>query len=973
MSVDDRLARLTPEQRAALAGKLAAAKAGPPLRRRPGPRDRFPLGLDQERLWLLDQLDPGSTTYTLSFGLRFRGAFDEAALIDAAHAVVRRHELLRSVVVVDDGRPELVVRPDAPVPVRRLDLRGVPDAEQRLAEFVAEQVDTPFDLTTGPLLRLGIVRLADDEHQVCETMHHSVTDQWSYVRLNRELLEHYRAALEDRVPDVPELPVQFGDFAHWQRELFAADHRHREFWRDHLAGAPTTLPLPYDGSPDTADHAGAHHRFVLDERVGAAFRQHTRDRRTTLATSLLAVYVALLFEETGERDIVVGLPSVTRSRPESRDLIGFLLTNVPVRVRLPADPTPDDVLRATTAASAAVAEHREVPFAEIVSAVSPDRSATRYPLLQTMHLVLDFDDTIFHVPGAEVYANGVRDGVSPMDLTVGWWRAGDLMYGRFEYRTALFRPATVDRLARRLLTLVDVFTREPGTPLRPRAVPVASAPSVLSARTAEAPDEDRLARARQAWCEALDLPDAAPDDTFFDVGGTSVLAVKLTNRLRAAGFTATVRDVFTHPTLAGLAALPRADRTGAAPRSTPDSAPAGPEQELLLTAGMPAVERWAHTLVLDPGGPVDADRLRDAVAAVVAAHPGLTTTFRHDGRWTAHRGDRWGWLVTGDGPDEVAHRQRAGFDIASGPLFAAALAGDRVVLTAAHLVIDGLSWDVVVDDLARAYAGEPLPAEPVDPLAHAAALRAVSAAPQADYWRTRQQAVRPVAWSTGEPTLQGDVVEVESTAPLTTPGTYQAEALTAVARALRPLTEDVVLTVVALGREPVAALPYWDGARSVGYHACSYPLHVPSDDPAVVAAALRAVPDGGKGYGLLRAAGELPPVHPAVSVNYVGALGADPGPFRRVREIGPTGNDAFTRTADVDVVVAVAPDRVVFRWRYSPRAVRADLVREVADRAAEAFTAVVSAVDAAPGETALSDARMDELSAELSRARRAAG
>jgi hypothetical protein len=1006
-----RLDRLTPAQRAVLATRLAAARGGPPLRPRPGSRDRFPLGMDQERLWVLDRLEPGSTTYALSFGLRFHGALDVAALVDAARSVVRRHESLRSTVVADDGRPELRVWPDMPVSVRELDLRGLPEVERdrRHAEFLRRQVGAPFDLSAGPLLRLGIVHLADDDHQVCETMHHSTTDQWSYVRLNRELLEHYGAAIEGRRPVLPDLPVQFGDFAHWQRQRFSGEAaaRHRAFWRDYLAGAPSVLSLPYDASPETGDRAGAHHRFLLDERVGAAFQAYIRTRRTTLATALLAVYAALLFEETGERDVVIGLPSVTRGAPESQNLIGFLLTNVPIRVRLPERPAPEDVLAAATAAATAVAEHREVPFSEIVAAASPNRSATRYPLLQTMHLVLDLDDTVFHVPDAEVHASAVTDGVSPMDLTIGWWRAGDLLYGRFEYRTALFTEATVDRLARRLLGLVETFVRRPGRPLRPRATPaLPRPPSVLASAPAIAtPAADRLDRARRAWCEVLDVPDAHPDDAFFEVGGTSVLAVRLAGRLRAAGFTSTVRDVFTHPTLGGLAALPLAGRhsggepggdsgrgPGGEPAGPRRTGPAGPEQALLLRAGLPAVELWAHTVVLAAREPLEPMRLRDAVAAVVAAHPGLGMTFAcEQDEWLARAGDRWAWRVTDPGAPagEVAAAQRAEFDAGEGPLFAASLTpGDpaKVLLTASHLVIDGLSWGVVVDDLAGAYAGATLEPEPVGQLEYAAALRAVRAHSQAAYWRAHQAAVRPMTWATGEPNVLGDVMETEIAVPLPAAirGTYQAEAATAVARAVRPWTEQVVLMMVALGREQPAALPRWDGDRAVGYHACSYPLHLPvaggelADDLATVGAALRSVPDGGKGFGLLRA-GPDPTLaatpRPYVTMNYLGALSERTGGglFTRLCEIGPSGNAAHPRTADLDVVVALESGRAVFTWRFSPRAVPERIVGEVAHRAAADFRALLDGPTThVPGESGLSDERMDELLAELSRARRAA-
>ncbi|MGI5467551.1 condensation domain-containing protein [Streptomyces sp. CA-132043] len=537
-----RLAGLSPRQRAALMARLSRERQGPPpLTPRTGPRDTAPLGMDQERLWILDQLYPGTITYTLGFGLRFVGAFDRDAFTEAVATVVRRHELLRSTVEVEGAEPRLRVHPDRGADLTFTDLSGGPaeEKEQRRRAFVRRHVRRPFDLTRDPVLRIGVADLGGGDHQIVQTMPHSFTDQWSYVRLNRELLEAYRARLEHRSPELPDLPVQFGDYAHWQRSYFHTEHgeRHRAFWRDYLAGAPDAPLLPYDHPVETEDRRGRQHNFVLDKRTAAAFISRAKAARSTVANAMAAAYAALLYEESGERDILVGVPSVTRGQAAVQDLVGFLLTNVPLRIRVPENPTPNDFLAAAQAAGAAVSAHHETPFGEIVRAAAPERTAHGYPLLRTMLVHLDLAETVaYDVPGATVYANAVPEGISSMDVTVAWWHLGDLVYGRFEYRTALFEPETIDRLARRLLQLVELFAASPDTPL---VSPAARGRDAVAA----------------AWREALAQDGDAPDEAFAASGGTPLLAARLARLLRRAGFDIRPGDITPGATLPELTAL----------------------------------------------------------------------------------------------------------------------------------------------------------------------------------------------------------------------------------------------------------------------------------------------------------------------------------------------------------------------------------------------------------------------------------
>ncbi|KOV97334.1 condensation domain-containing protein [Streptomyces sp. NRRL B-3648] len=1020
----DRLARLSPAQRAALTSRLAA-RNGPVLRPRPGPRDRFPLGMDQERLWILDQLDPGTTTYTLGYGLRVRGAFDRDLFRRAADALVSRHELLRSGAEAEDGRPFLRVHPDRRADLRFTDLTRddtteVPadEIEARRQEFIAEQVRRPFDLAADPVLRLAVAKVAEDDHQIVETMPHSFVDQWSYVRLNEELLEHYRALAEERPPRVAEMPVQFGDWAHWQRERFAGPHgaRHREFWRTFLDGVPQRLALPYDHSPDTTDHSGEHYNFTLDGTVAEAFFQRARQARTTPATAMTAVYAALLYEVTGQRDLIIGIPTSTRSEPEAEPLIGFLLTSVPLRIRLPENPTPEDVLAAVARSAAAVADHREVPFGEIVEAAAPDRSANRYPLLQTMLVQLDLDDSqTLELPGAEVYANAVPEGISTMDLTTAWWRVGATVYGRIEYRTALFEHTTVAAMADRLLQLVEQFTRHPDEPLRRpvQALPVPPAPllgdSTVAGDAAAGPvAAEILTRVTTAWCEVLGVESTDPGAVFFTSGGTSLLAVRLAHKLRGDGFTVTLKDVFTHPTPTGLAQVLASRRdTSTSPAPIPPVGPLGPEQEMLLSRGLSRVEDFSHSHVLTAAGPLDPGRLRQAAENVVRAHPTLTTAVRPDDTLGARLvpGAAWHWSAepAGTDPGQVVAAQRARFDRAAGPLFAVShLPGvpgeaDRVVIGASHLVIDGMSWSIVIADLAAAYRGEPLAPERAGYAEHAAVVRNVDPAPHAPYWRAQSGGAGPYRWRLDGANTYAGEQSFEVSLPLPPDGyaTLQAAALTAVARALRPWAphDQPSVWLIGLGRDPLAGLPGWDPDRAVGFYSAAHPFRVPltggpaADDLRATVTALRGIPDSGKTFGLLAYAAE-PALRaeftalqrPRVIVNHLGEL-TDPvdgsaGLFTASAQTAATGNAEAEREVDVDIAVGVRDGQVVLRWLFNPAAVDATAVHEAAGAAVRELRDLIAAQqrtglpDGLPGVTGVTEESMERLFARLNRERR---
>ncbi len=976
----DRLARLSPEQRAALRRRLgASAGTGPELRPYSGDRSWSPLGLDQERLWILEQLHPGSVTYNISAGLRFAGTLDVAALTASLNAVIRRHELLRSSIEVRDEKPVLLIGDEPSGDVEFVDLTATPE---RLEEAVRGFVRRPFDLAGGGLLRVAVFRTAEDEYHVIESMHHAVTDHWSFGRFNEELLEHYRAIASGRPPQVPEMPVQFGDFARWQRDFFSGERQrhHRDFWRDYLAGATGELALPYDAPRTGAGHEGRFHNFLLTPEVSADFLHLQRTSRLTLPEALMAVYAALLHEETGQRDIIIGEASATRGRPETYPLIGFLLTNTPVRIRLPERPAPAQILAAAKAASAAVAEHRQVPFSEIVAAASPARSLDRHPLLQTMHVVLEFDNGSAKVPGADVSFTVIPDTPSPMDITVGWWTVNGQLFGRLEYRIDVFSAATIARLARRLVDLVAEFAERPDRPLAvaaPRRTVLAAAAQAGPGRApasgpASAEDLDRVAA---VWRDVLGR-DVDRDDGFFDVGGTSLMAIQLAQALRAAGLALTTRQVFSRPTIAGQVAL-LAGGSGTPPRPEPSGAVTPAQADLLARAPVGGAHP-SHTLVLSCAGPIDPPRLRAAVDRLVRAHPSLCTEFRRQGEtWQATAGSRWTWRAEAAGADAVtvAAAQRAAFDLDRGDLFAVSLLpgeADRIVMSASDLVVDRHSWGVLIKDLVKAFLGEDLRTEAVPPREYAAAVSRQDFTGQLDFWQAQQEPPTPLERVGGEEPRETE--HLRRMTPLSDAVSWFGEALAAVVRAVhaRVAGDDVVVEMVTPGRK-FSSVAGWDPLNSVGCYTCAHPVRFSMADPAddAVVMTLAGIPDGGRGYDVLRISTETASTvrdwaPPEISFEYrvdtPGRIAARP--LGEVSEFH-SGDSRPPRRRTLDVLVDAEDGDLVFRWRHDAGALAPAVVRSMADRAAEEFARLSAGrLGSAAGVTNLSSEAVNDVFAK---------
>ena len=395
------LPELTPEQRALLILRLrkkaasAAEQQGaeaPPIV--PVSRGRnLPLSFAQQRLWFLDQLEPNNSFYNIPLAVRLRGALDTAALERGFSELVRRHESLRTTFVVDEGEPAQVIAPPArfSLEVQDLSASAHEQREEQARRLAAEEAGTPFDLSRGPLLRVRLLRLGEEEHVLLLTMHHIISDGWSMGVLIREVATLYEAYAHGEESPLEELPIQYADFAVWQREWLSGEvlEKQLNYWRGQLAGAPPVLELPTDKPrPEAQSYEGAIELLEFSEELSERLRETARREGVTLFMLLLAAFQVLLSHYSGQEDVVVGAPVANRNHIETESLIGFFINMLVLRTSLKGDPTFRELLHRVRDTTVGAYAHQEVPFEKLVEKLQPERGAMQTPWVQ---VAVDFE------------------------------------------------------------------------------------------------------------------------------------------------------------------------------------------------------------------------------------------------------------------------------------------------------------------------------------------------------------------------------------------------------------------------------------------------------------------------------------------------------------------------------------------------------------------------------------------------------
>ena len=484
MSIADRLSSLSPQKRELLellrrksAAARTAVPAGlPPIPRRP-PGESWPLALDQERLWFLFRLDPSDASYNLPTFTRLGGRLNVGALGRALEAIVHRHEAWRTRFPEVDGRPVQVVEPPAPVLLPVVDLSGLPTpAMERETERRRLAVSaSAFDLTEGPLLRLLLLRLGPELYELAVVVHHIVTDWFSFIVFWGELETLYVAALEGRPAALPELAVQYADFAVWQREQLggAALAPHLAYWKEHLKDAPPALELPTDRPrPTHATTRGHRIPLVLSRTASEALKALAQRERATPFMLMLALFQTLLSRWSGQDRVLVAAPNANRHREELQQLLGFFLTQLVFATDLGGDPAFRELLGRVRQVALAAYAHQDLPFGLLVEALQPERDTSRPPIAQVDLLVLGGGAEGAPFGGLTTASIDVDAGTAAFELTLALWDLPAGFSGYLEHNADLFDPTTGGRLAAGFLALAHAVLAQVERPLS--ALPVAS-------------------------------------------------------------------------------------------------------------------------------------------------------------------------------------------------------------------------------------------------------------------------------------------------------------------------------------------------------------------------------------------------------------------------------------------------------------------------------------------------------------------
>ncbi len=457
------------------AGRTGGEPAPPlvPVARHPG----MPLSFAQQRLWFLDQLEPGSAAYHVPMAVRVGGALRPAALAAALGEVVRRHEVLRTTFHSVSGRPRQVIAGELSLPVPVVDLSGLAPARREVeaGRLAAAEASAPFALAQGPLIRMVLLRLAEESHHALATMHHIISDGWSLDILVGELGAFYAALTE---PDLaggsgtaglpPALPLQYADFAEWQQrwlqgEVLAAE---LAYWRGQLAGAPASLELPIDRPrPAQRTVRGATLPFTLPSAETAALTAFSRRQGATLFMTLLASLSTLLGRYSRSEDVSVGAPIAGRNRREIEPLIGLFVNTLVMRADLSGDPTVTDLMVRIRQTVLAAFAHQELPFERVVEELVPERDLSRTPLFQVMLALQNMPARPFPAPTLRVEPIAPAGGTAKLDLTLSIMETAGGLSCALEYNRDLFDATTAARLVRHFQRVSAAAVTDPQRPL----------------------------------------------------------------------------------------------------------------------------------------------------------------------------------------------------------------------------------------------------------------------------------------------------------------------------------------------------------------------------------------------------------------------------------------------------------------------------------------------------------------------------
>src|SRR5438552_2955291 len=468
-----RLAALSPAKRSLLELRLMRKNRSQSARNMTIPRqpsrESAPLSYNQQGLWVLNQLMPGTSLYHTPMAVRLTGNLDVAALKSALDMVIARHDGLRTTFSIVDGSPTQVVAKSLLLDLPIIDLSEIPQParEAEAQRLLRDEAGRPFDLSQGPLIRSVLLRLAEREHILRVTTHHIVTDGWSVGIFHRELSTLYEAVVDEQPSSLPQLPIQYTDYSVWQREWFDGDVYQSQlaYWKKQFTTLPPVLELPAD-HPRPSVQAyrafhGAQHTISLSTQLTHDLKQLCRKENVTLFMTLMAAFQVLLHRYTGEEDIVVGTPIAGRQMPETEDLIGLFINTLAIRTRISGEIRMRELLNRVKQVALGAYAHQDLPFERLVKELQPERTLAHHPLFQVMFVLQSEEIQPLQLKGIEVEHFRVGNIKANFDLTLDIVERDEQLVCLFESNADLFESDMVERMMGHFQNLLEGIVANP--------------------------------------------------------------------------------------------------------------------------------------------------------------------------------------------------------------------------------------------------------------------------------------------------------------------------------------------------------------------------------------------------------------------------------------------------------------------------------------------------------------------------------
>jgi len=467
--ISPRRSKLSPAKQALLEKRLQGKFKGTSYAQVIPVRPEFspaPLSFGQKRLWFVNQLTPGQPCYNLPMAVRLSGPLNLAPLQQAFNEIWARHESLRIILTTVDGEPVQVIHPPQTWKLPVVDLSQLAETESltEAHRLATDEAQSCFDLVRGPLLRVNLLCLAAEEHVLLVTMYHIISDGWSFGVLWRELAALYEAFSKGKPSPLPELPIQYADFAHWQRQWMQGEVLEAQlcYWKQQLGGTLPVLQLPTDRPrPSVQTYRGATQSLALPKTLTEALKRLSRQERVTLFMTLLAAFQTLLSRYTGQSDILVGSPIAGRNQVQTEGLIGFFVNTLVMRTDLGGNPTFRELVGRVRAVALGAYAHQDLPFEKLVQELQPERDPSRPPLVQ---VVFDLENTpmpALELSGLRVHSQVTHNGTAQFDLLLELEETLEGLSGWFVYNTDLFDGCTVQRMAAHFQTLLEGVVANP--------------------------------------------------------------------------------------------------------------------------------------------------------------------------------------------------------------------------------------------------------------------------------------------------------------------------------------------------------------------------------------------------------------------------------------------------------------------------------------------------------------------------------